>query len=61
MPKPTVRQKLLGTTTLFPTIAKTTTKQGKREYMRQYMKAYRDLNRKRKYSPHKRKPKNDEC
>jgi len=56
MPRVKKRKKrtVLGTTRLFQTTARTTTEQGKREYMRQYMKAYRDLTRKRKYSPRKK-------
>jgi hypothetical protein len=38
----------------FLTTYKTTTERGKREYMRKYMRAYRDIDRKRKYSPRKK-------
>lgn len=40
---------------VFYTKYKTTTERGKKEYMRKYMKAYRDLSRKRAYSPRKKK------
>jgi len=48
-------RKVLGRKRLFETSAKTTTPQGRRQYMAQYMKAYRDLTRKRRYSPRRRK------
>lgn len=45
---------VVGKQRAFLTTYKTTTERGKREYMRKYMIAYRDLTRKRKYSPRKK-------
>jgi len=55
MPKAKKKRRQVFGKRAFYTKYKTTTKRGKREYMRKYMKAYRDLTRKRKYSPRKRK------
>ena len=55
MPKPKKRRRTVFGKKAFYTKYKTTTERGKREYMRKYMKAYRDLKRKRKYSPRKSK------
>lgn len=57
MSKPKKHRRTVFGKRAFYTKYKTTTERGKREYMRKYMKAYRDLTRKRQYSPRKTRKK----